>query len=307
MELRQTLAQEERACLIRLRHMEDYCQTAVAKLDPAAAHKGKLAQPKAEPHESRHRVITDRDRRELEQQYILRDNMGRLHEARINVLRDQQARQLEGLEKRQRHELEQLVARRLEAEMEALEASFAQDEAAFDQVFRRRQDLLQQHWLKEDTRQRKILEKKTGSWYAPLHPIAWPDDPRHHHHQPPRVQPMRTNTSTATAPATPRKHMYHQSESVVYQGRHQYVAFMSSATTAVSIPLTSTTTATTTLTPFTNVPQHSIMATAVDPVLIPHAEKKVVATDKTSLRSLRRTFTAPVLNRVPKRTSSKCA
>ena len=305
MELRQTLAQEERACLVRLRHMEDYCQLAMAKPDRASVHKGRLAQPEAEPHGSRRRVITDRDRRELEQQYTLRDNMGRLHEARINVLRDQQARQLERLEKRQRQELEQMVVSRLEAEMEALEATFAQDEAVFDQVFRRRRGFLQQHWLKEEKRQRQKLERETRNRYAPLQTIAWPDDHRRHH-QPPRVQPMRTNTSAAIAPATPRKHMYHHSESVVYQGSHQYVALMSSATPAVPISLTSTTTATATLTPFPNAPQQSTMVTDVEPISTPYLERKGLTTD-TSLRRLRRSLTAPVFNSVPSRNSSNFA
>lgn len=168
MELRQTLAHEERACLIRLKHMEDY-------FNPAKANTTKMKNDNLPV-----RRITERDIRELNRQYHVRDGMSRLHEARINVLRDQQARKLEALEKRQRQELEQLVGKRLEAELETLEASFAHDEASFEDLFRRRKEALRAKWLREETVIRARLEEETKEIFGPLPPIPWPTHPSQH-------------------------------------------------------------------------------------------------------------------------------
>lgn len=156
MELRESLAQERKSCLIRLRHMEQYCGT--GKTQPGFPA----------------RRVTERDLRQLSQQYDLRDDMGRMHEARINVMREKQARQLEGLEKRQREAEEQLASQH-ETEMQALEASFASDEARFQLLFSGRKERLMKKWMREEEELRARLTQQTGQAYGPLlPPMSWP-------------------------------------------------------------------------------------------------------------------------------------
>lgn len=168
MELRQGLAQEQKACSIRLRHMVGYCETINKKSNN---YNGDC------PHAQR-RKMTERDIRELHQQYKLRDDMDRMHEARINVMRDKQARQLEAFEKRQQEELEAL-SKRHASEVDALDTRFATDTSEFETLFARRKDRLMMKWAREEERIRSSLSIDTGDEFGPLPAITWPlDGPR---------------------------------------------------------------------------------------------------------------------------------
>src|SRR5438270_13769088 len=72
MELRTSLKQAERSVAIRLRHMEAYCDGL-----GRSAH-GNLPA----------RTVTERDLRELGQQYNIRDDLERMHQSKINVMRE---------------------------------------------------------------------------------------------------------------------------------------------------------------------------------------------------------------------------
>ncbi|KAI9808594.1 MAG: hypothetical protein M1825_003744 [Sarcosagium campestre] len=157
MDLRQTFLQERRACAVRLRHMEAYC----------SGYSAKNAVPP--------RVVTDRDLRELHQQYRVRDGMDQAHENRINVLREKQAQRLEALEARQMDELERLKQRSA-LELEAMSAAFASEEDHFKKVFDDRRSRLLSRWKLVDAIARKQLELETGLAYGPLSPIQWPND-----------------------------------------------------------------------------------------------------------------------------------
>ena len=158
------------------------------------------------------RHITPRDLRELSQQYDLRDDMGRLHEARINVLRDKQTRQLETVEKGQREELEEVVSGH-EKKVESLEAEFASDEAGFERLFGRRKERLMKKWATEEGATRVRLEKESdrGDVFGPLPSITWPGQQQGPHHSsqlsvedipvkvvtPPRMALIRSYTAPA--------------------------------------------------------------------------------------------------------------
>ncbi|TEA20413.1 putative E3 ubiquitin-protein ligase ariadne-2 [Colletotrichum sidae] len=159
MDLRSTLDQSEKSVKIRLKHMEAYCdglgRTQNSDLPP--------------------RVVTERDLRLLGQQYNLRDGLERLHQAKINVLRDRQAKRMEELLERQEQELEKLTAKR-EQELENLATDFAQEEDTLVKNFLGRKQRLQRRWLLAIEVLRKEVEQQTKAQYALLDPPVWPDD-----------------------------------------------------------------------------------------------------------------------------------
>ena len=158
MELRATLKQAERSVKIRLRHMEAYCDglgRSASGDNPA-------------------RVVTERDLRELGQQYNLRDDLERLHQSKINVMRDKQAKQMEQLLVRQEEETEKMADKRT-AELLALEEDFANEEEGFMKIFRDRRERLMHRWVVADEIKRKELEHKKSVTFAPMPPVNWPE------------------------------------------------------------------------------------------------------------------------------------
>ncbi|TPX10683.1 uncharacterized protein E0L32_008417 [Thyridium curvatum] len=163
MELRATLEQSERSVRIRLRHMEAYCD---------ALGRGRGRQDEKDPGMPP-RVVTERDLRELGQQYNLRDGMERLHQARINVLRDQQAKRMEDLLDRQEREMETLLESRAQS-IQDLEADFVQDEEALTRLFEDRKNALYRRWELAGEIMRKELEQEQGVAYGPMQLPEWP-------------------------------------------------------------------------------------------------------------------------------------
>ncbi|KAM0273939.1 hypothetical protein ACHAQH_008111 [Verticillium albo-atrum] len=159
MELRTTLQQSENSVKIRLKHMEAYCDS--------LGHNPDSELPK--------RVVTERDLRELGQQYNLRDGMARLHQSKINVLRDRQAKRMEELLERQAKELEKLADRK-EQEVEALAREFAQEEDELSQVFSERKRMMLRVWSLRLEVLRTELQEKDGLTYAAVGFPAWHGD-----------------------------------------------------------------------------------------------------------------------------------
>jgi hypothetical protein len=158
MELRASLKQSERSVQIRLRHMEAYCDGLSCSsdgLNPA-------------------RVVTEQDLRELGQQYNLRDDLERLHQSRINVMREKQSKQMEQLLSRQEEEVERLTQKQVE-ELDAQEEVFGAEEEKFMQLFRERRQRLERRWALVNEMTRKRLEKDTGLKFAKLPELDWPD------------------------------------------------------------------------------------------------------------------------------------
>ncbi|KAI1122818.1 hypothetical protein F5Y10DRAFT_281395 [Nemania abortiva] len=145
MELRSTLEQSEKHVRVRLKHMEAYCD--------GLGHNPTSEMPS--------RVVTERDLRELGQQYNLEKNMKQLHQAKINVMRDRQAKALEQLLERQKCELDRLVKKNAK-ELEHLESDFADEEDALATTFIARQSTLEMRWRWEMEIMRKELENERG-------------------------------------------------------------------------------------------------------------------------------------------------
>lgn len=158
MELRATLRQAERSVQIRLRHMEAYC-------DGLGRH----------PHSGNSpRVVTERDLRELGQQYNVRDDLARLHQSKINVMRDKQTKQMELLIGRQEVELAKLATKQGD-ELVNLEESFVSEEERLIIVFDERRDRLRRRFEVVEKITRKKLEAELGVRFAAMKPPDWPD------------------------------------------------------------------------------------------------------------------------------------
>ncbi|CZT09540.1 related to ariadne-2 protein [Rhynchosporium agropyri] len=158
MELRASLKQQERSVQIRLRHMEAYCDG----LGLSASG------------ENPSRVVTERDLRELGQQYNVRDDLDRLHQSKVNVMRDKQAKQMEQLLVRQEEELEKLGNKQRD-ELDALDSGFVGDEDVFLNVFEERRRRLRRRWTLAEEIERKRLGLMKNVSFAPMPEVEWPD------------------------------------------------------------------------------------------------------------------------------------
>lgn len=159
MELRCTLEQSERHVRVRLKHMEAYCD--------GLGHKPTSEMPS--------RVVTEKDLRELGQQYNIEKNMKQLHQAKINVMRDRQAKALEQLLERQECEVGRLMEKHAK-EVEHLESDFADEEDILAMTFSARQSALETRWKLEMEIKRKELENERGLRYNALPPLEWPQE-----------------------------------------------------------------------------------------------------------------------------------
>ncbi|OTB10983.1 hypothetical protein K445DRAFT_77940 [Daldinia sp. EC12] len=159
MELRSTLEQSERNVRIRLKHMEAYCDGLGKNPDRNMPS----------------RIVTERDLRELGQQYNVEKNMKQLHQAKINVMRDRQTKALEELLERQESEMGKLIEKN-KKELESLESDFADEEDALTTTMNQRRAALQKRWELEMEVMRKELEKDRGLSYAPMRPPEWLDN-----------------------------------------------------------------------------------------------------------------------------------
>ncbi|KAI9743474.1 MAG: hypothetical protein M1818_002787 [Claussenomyces sp. TS43310] len=150
MDLRASLKQSERSVQIRLRHMEAYCHGRGRDV----AFQGS-------------RDVTERDLRELEQQYNLRNNLQRMQEAKINVLREQQAKQMDQLLTRQNEEMEKLGMKRDE-DLVALEEEFELEEEKSHALSAARKERLRLRWSTQHEIGRQKLIRATGLEFARL-------------------------------------------------------------------------------------------------------------------------------------------
>ncbi|KAI0007029.1 hypothetical protein F4779DRAFT_629422 [Xylariaceae sp. FL0662B] len=159
MDLRSTLEQSERNVRIRLKHMEAYCD-------------GLGKKPNADMPS---RVVSERDLRELGLQYNVERNMKQLHQAKINVMRDRQAKALEELLARQESEMDKLIEKN-NKEVENVESDFADEEDAFTTASSQRKSTLEKRWELEMEVMRREMENETGSKFALPGPLDWPQE-----------------------------------------------------------------------------------------------------------------------------------
>jgi hypothetical protein len=154
MELRTALREERQNCARKLKHMEGYCNG----LNMNGMVPG--------------RVVSERDLRELGQQYNIRDQLQRLHESKINVMREKQSRNTEAMTGRHTAEWNGLEARS-QIEMAALEEELYDVERSFSNCFDGRKERLVRRWEVEEELLRAQLKSMTGTDFAPLPAIEW--------------------------------------------------------------------------------------------------------------------------------------
>ncbi|RFN54581.1 hypothetical protein FIE12Z_1130 [Fusarium flagelliforme] len=166
MDLRNTLEASARSVNIRLKHMEAYCD-GLGRNSGSSSPDSTGTQP--------HRVVTERDLRELGQQYNIRDGMERSHQAKINVMRDRQAKRMEELINRQETEYEDFLDRNRE-EFDELAAQAAREEEMLSSNFSARKAKLVRRWELAIEILRKELEAQDGVKYAPIPTPVWPEE-----------------------------------------------------------------------------------------------------------------------------------
>ncbi|KAF4997678.1 hypothetical protein FGRMN_3710 [Fusarium graminum] len=163
MDLRNTLEASARSVKIRLKHMEAYCD--------GLGRSSKDSRPGSDSPQQR--VVTERDLRELGQQYNIRDGMERSHQAKINVMRDRQAKRMEELIDRQEMEFETFLGQNRD-ELDELTAQEMQEENALGTKFSARKTKLVRRWELAIEILRKELEAQDGVKYAPTPTPTWP-------------------------------------------------------------------------------------------------------------------------------------
>lgn len=156
MELRATLKQAERSVRIRLKHMEAYCD--------GLGREATGSNPA--------RVVTERDLRELGNQYNIRDDLERTHQSKINVMREKQGKQMEQLLDRQEEEMHKLAIKQAE-ELESLEDGFVVEEDGFQTMFALRRERLSRRWGIREEVLRKKLERELGGRFGTLDKVEW--------------------------------------------------------------------------------------------------------------------------------------
>ncbi|MCJ1397598.1 hypothetical protein MMC11_000793 [Xylographa trunciseda] len=154
LDLSRALQAERRACETRLRHMDAYCNGRTDGMPP--------------------RKITEEDFKKLGQQYHIRSGMKSLHSARINVLREKQAKQLERIQAKQDAQLSTATAT-MDLELETHESQFDREELDLQQDFWDRKKRILARWVLAEAIERRRLEHETGLHFASLPPIRWLD------------------------------------------------------------------------------------------------------------------------------------
>lgn len=157
MDLLSSLKQQARSVSIRLRHMEAYCD--------GLGRNSSTTEPA--------RVVTEQNLRELGQQYNVRDDLERLHQSKVNVMRDKQAKQMDVLLERQGEELDKLVNRQ-DDELAILDDTFAKEEEEVSKMFEDRKSRLTRRWVLVEEVLRKNLEEKFGVTFAAMSLMEWP-------------------------------------------------------------------------------------------------------------------------------------
>ena len=154
---------EKRMALIRLRHMEAYCQNPTPPPTPQDPVSGRASLDSLLPE----RRVTEKDYHNLAQQYRERDAMETLHASKINVLRGKQKKAVENFMKKKEREIEALE-RDHQKHLDNLDVECSSREASFALVMNRRRIRLEARWRAQTLVERTKLERLTGLNYSPL-------------------------------------------------------------------------------------------------------------------------------------------
>lgn len=149
--------------LIRLRHMEAYCQSPSISPSSSGARNSGTSVSSFEEHEPRH--VTDKDYRTLAATYRERDAMDGLHQSKIEVLRGKQERQLRDFTARKEREVDQIIKVNDGAEVH-MEHESRKDLDALQQALDEKKSRLERRWKIASTIEVAKMEAKTGKTFA---------------------------------------------------------------------------------------------------------------------------------------------
>ena len=154
---------EKRAVMLRLRHMEAYCQNPTPPPTPIDPASGRLSIDSVLPE----RKVTDKDYHNLAQQYRERDIMDTLHASKINVLRGKQKRAVENLIQRKDKELE-ILEKEQKKELALLDRDFTSQETDLRMALEKKRARLEARWRIQAFIERTKMEKATSLKHASL-------------------------------------------------------------------------------------------------------------------------------------------
>lgn len=182
---------EKRTVMVRLKHMEAYCQTPSPPQSPAdlsyISRVGSSTTPDAAPGSVDstgavfvpiiipERKVTDKDYHNLAQQYRERDAMANLHSSKINVLRGRQKRAVESFITRRERELEKLEIEQ-QKELDLVDLEFGKQEAECRAEFDVRRRRLESRWRLQAKIERKKREDATGLKFESLPDVVCVDN-----------------------------------------------------------------------------------------------------------------------------------
>jgi len=163
---------EKKTVMMRLRHMEAYCQNPTPPPPPVDLIPGQASsQEQALPE----RKVTDRDYHSLAQQYRERDAMDDLHASKINVLRGKQKKAAENFVMKKEREIDALKEQQAR-EIDDLETDALKEEDGVRIAFDLKRARLESRWRLQAHVVRSKMEKMTGFTHAPLPDVVAIED-----------------------------------------------------------------------------------------------------------------------------------
>ncbi|EXJ64394.1 hypothetical protein A1O7_00730 [Cladophialophora yegresii CBS 114405] len=162
---------EKRAVMLRLRHMEAYCQNPTPPATPVDLLGGRSSTDSVLPE----RKVTERDYHNLAQQYRERDIMDTLHSSKINVLRGKQKKAVERFLEKKEKELE-LMEREQKKELALIDRDFTGQETDLQLALDTKRARLESRWRTQALVARTKAETATGLKHAPLADVVAIDD-----------------------------------------------------------------------------------------------------------------------------------
>ncbi|OCT53852.1 hypothetical protein CLCR_10105 [Cladophialophora carrionii] len=162
---------EKRAVMLRLRHMEAYCQNPTPPPTPVELLAGRASTDSVLPE----RKVTEKDYHNLAQQYRERDIMDTLHTSKINVLRGKQKKAVERFLEKKEKELE-CMEREQKKELALIDRDFTSQETDLRLALDTKRARLESRWRTQALIACTKAETSTGLKHAPLADVVAIED-----------------------------------------------------------------------------------------------------------------------------------
>ena len=159
---------EKRAVMVRLKHMEAYCQHLTPP--PTPVDRETTSSPVSVDQQQQQlpsRKVTEKDYHSLAAQYRERDAMDSLHSSKINVLRGKQKKAVETFTFKREHEVE-LMERQHDKEVELMDEDVLKREEVVRTTFSARRAKLESRWKLQALIERNRQERLTGGEHVAL-------------------------------------------------------------------------------------------------------------------------------------------